>query len=75
MFEAEDEAEFCEVLYDRFDAAGLDTKIMCWDHNKERLFERAQETGVIIGIYQIITKRTGRRIIPEFVVQQFLIII
>lgn len=44
VFEAEDEAEFCEVLYDRFDAAGLDTKIMCWDHNKERLFERAQET-------------------------------
>ncbi len=44
LFEAEDEAEFCEKLYDAFTEAGLDVKILCWDHNKERLFERAAAT-------------------------------
>ena len=43
VFDGNDEAEFCETLYDAFEKAGLKVGIFCWDHNKERLYERASE--------------------------------
>ncbi|MCI8388617.1 MAG: glycoside hydrolase family 30 protein [Clostridiales bacterium] len=45
QYSAADEAEMIrDYLAPAFDRAGLDTKIIIWDHNKERLYERACDT-------------------------------
>ena len=41
VFDAEEEIAFAKVLRAAFRAHGLETKILGWDHNKERLVERA----------------------------------
>ncbi len=42
VFDAEDEARFLPYLYDSLKKKNLDVKLIFWDHNKERLFDRAQ---------------------------------
>ena len=42
-FSPSEEAEFAKVLKGVFDEESIGAKIICWDHNKERLFERADE--------------------------------
>lgn len=52
-YTADEEAEFALVLSDILKKRGLgDVKLLCWDHNKERLFERADK----------IFKRCGNKI-------------
>ena len=41
QFTAEEEAEFAKILHNALQRHGLKTKLLCWDHNKERLYERA----------------------------------
>lgn len=41
IFSAEEETEFAHCLTNAIKESGLDIKIICWDHNKERLYERA----------------------------------
>lgn len=41
QYTAEEEAAFAEVVYDTLKKHALDVKILFWDHNKERLYERA----------------------------------
>lgn len=49
-FSATDEAEFvAEYLYPAFQKAGLDTKIIIWDHNKENLLSRVEESFTMKG--------------------------
>ena len=44
LYSAEEEAKFVkDYLYPEFVKNGLKTKILAWDHNKERLFSRAKE--------------------------------
>lgn len=42
IFEAKDEASFLLFLNESLKKRSLDVKILFWDHNKERLFERAE---------------------------------
>ncbi|MCQ3035511.1 MAG: hypothetical protein MJ248_04795 [Bacilli bacterium] len=44
VFEAEDEANFAKVLTKVLAKHNLKIDLYCWDHNKERLFERVDET-------------------------------
>ena len=41
QYTAEEEAELAKILHKHLQENNLNVKIMCWDHNKERLFERA----------------------------------
>ena len=44
LYSAEEEAKFAKnYLYPAFLKNGIGTKILAWDHNKERLFSRAKE--------------------------------
>lgn len=44
LYSAEEEANFAEqYLYPKLIENGIQTKILGWDHNKERLFSRAKE--------------------------------
>ena len=44
IFTAEEEAYFAnEYLYPKFKQKGIKTKILAWDHNKERLYSRSKE--------------------------------
>lgn len=44
LYSAEEEAKFVKnYLYPAFIKHGVKTKILAWDHNKERLFSRAEE--------------------------------
>ncbi len=44
LFSAEEEAKFAkEFLYPKLRQNGIKTKILAWDHNKERLYTRAQK--------------------------------
>lgn len=50
LYSAEEEANFAKnYLYPTFLKNGIGTKILAWDHNKERLFLRAKETYKIAG--------------------------
>lgn len=40
-YTAEEELEFLLVLSETIEKHGLDTKILCWDHNKEGVYDRA----------------------------------
>lgn len=40
-YTAKEELEFLLVLSDTIQKHGLDTKILCWDHNKEGVYDRA----------------------------------
>ena len=42
QYTAEEEAKFAKILRNTLDAHRLDVKLICWDHNKERLYERAE---------------------------------
>ena len=45
IYSAEEEAIFAnDFLYPNFLKNGIHTKILAWDHNKERLYERSKET-------------------------------
>lgn len=44
QYTAEEEAVFAKVLRKRLNAHGLQLELLCWDHNKERLYERASAT-------------------------------
>lgn len=41
QFTAEEEAELAKILHPKLQQHHLQTKLICWDHNKERLYERA----------------------------------
>ncbi len=44
LYSAEEEAKFAEhYLHPEFMKNGIKTKILAWDHNKERLYSRAKE--------------------------------
>ena len=44
VFSAEEEAHFANnYLYPQFKKSGIKTKILAWDHNKERLYSRSKE--------------------------------
>lgn len=44
LFSGQEEADFAEYyLHPKFMQKGIQTKILGWDHNKERLFSRANE--------------------------------
>lgn len=44
LYSAEEEARFVkDYLYPKFVENGVNTKILAWDHNKERLFSRAKD--------------------------------
>lgn len=44
LYSAEEEARFVkDYLYPKFVKNGINTKILAWDHNKERLFSRAKD--------------------------------
>ena len=44
IFSAEDEAEFAmNYLYKCFRENGINTKILAWDHNKEKLYKRSEK--------------------------------
>lgn len=44
LYSAEEEARFAkDFVYPEFVKNGIKTKILAWDHNKERLFSRAKE--------------------------------
>ena len=44
IFTAEEEAHFAnDYLYPAFKEYGIKTKILAWDHNKERLYSRSKE--------------------------------
>lgn len=45
FYTAEDEARFvCDYLFPALDRAGLsDIKVMVWDHNKERIYDRTRD--------------------------------
>ena len=43
LYSAEQERRFiCDHLYPKFQQLGIQTKIIIWDHNKERVFTRAR---------------------------------
>ena len=42
QYTAEEEAKFAKILKTALDARNLNVKLICWDHNKERLYERAE---------------------------------
>lgn len=45
LYSAEEEAKFAkDYLHPEFAKNGIKTKILAWDHNKERLYSRAKET-------------------------------
>lgn len=45
LYSAEEEAKFAkDYLRPEFDQNGIQTKILAWDHNKEKLYKRAKET-------------------------------
>lgn len=45
IYSAEEEANFAkDYLYHKFVQKGIKTKILAWDHNKERLYSRAKDT-------------------------------
>ncbi len=54
FFSPEAEREFSFVLKDTLKKHGFSTKLLCWDHNKERLFDRAnavlKDNGILDGI-------------------------
>ena len=41
FFSPEDEAAFCDVLYNTLKEKGLEVKLLCWDHNKGSMYPRA----------------------------------
>ena len=41
VYTAEEEAEFACVLSECLDKYNLNVQLLCWDHNKERLYDRA----------------------------------
>ena len=50
MYSAEEEASFAiDFLYPAFEKNEIKTKILVWDHNKEKLFSRATEEMSIEG--------------------------
>lgn len=48
-FEKEDEERLAYTLFSALKAHGLDVKILGWDHNKERLYERADHLFKTLG--------------------------
>ena len=44
VFDAEDEVKLAKILSARLKEYNLNVKLLCWDHNKERLYERAVDT-------------------------------
>lgn len=49
VFSAEEEAAYLSVLDDTLKARGLDVKILCWDHNKGELYNRAKAVYAAAG--------------------------
>ena len=40
LYSAEEEKEFLKILHEEFQKAGLDVKILIWDHNRDLVPER-----------------------------------
>ena len=49
FYTAREEADFAKTLKKVFAERGITAKILCWDHNKERLFERADTVYSLCG--------------------------
>lgn len=50
-FTSEDEINLAKVIKSKLILEGLDVKLLCWDHNKERMVEKAQKCLAINNLF------------------------